>query len=179
MIVTCSELSLSDRSTVDASVPLAGHAIIDNMYAGFYEAVATPGADRIARGEEWLQTNTLDGTKAHRGVHQARRAGLLPGVRARRFPRRRRLRQPGDHQRRKADDLCQPACGGCTQLQRPGDGLRMSRTPDQRVYSSGSYDAYSFTQCYVSLGAPDGADFAFAKCDPDGNIPVHDIPSAT
>ena len=22
-----------------------------------------PGADRIARGEEWLQTNTLDGTK--------------------------------------------------------------------------------------------------------------------
>jgi len=24
-----------------------------------------PGADRIARGEEWLQTNTLDGQKAH------------------------------------------------------------------------------------------------------------------
>ena len=29
---------------------------------------------------------------------------------------------------------------------------RMSRTPDQRVYSSGSYDSYSFAQCYVSLG---------------------------
>ncbi len=43
--------------------PLAGHAIIANMYAGLYEVVAAPGADRIARGEEWLQTNTLDGTK--------------------------------------------------------------------------------------------------------------------
>ena len=41
----------------------------------------------------------------------------------------------------------------------------MSRTPDQRIYSSGSYDIYSFAQCYVSLGAPDSADFAFAKCD--------------
>jgi len=30
-----------------------------------YEVVARPSADRIARGEEWLQTNTLDGTPAH------------------------------------------------------------------------------------------------------------------
>ena len=44
----------------------------------------------------------------------------------------------------------------------------MSRTPDQRIYSSGNYDAYSFTQGYVCLGPPDRADFAFAKCDPDG-----------
>ncbi|MFX7800644.1 hypothetical protein ABTK24_19320, partial [Acinetobacter baumannii] len=27
--------------------------------------IATPAADRIARGEQWLQTNTLDGQKAH------------------------------------------------------------------------------------------------------------------
>src|SRR2546430_17678440 len=32
---------------------------------GRYGVVATPGADRIARGEEWLQTNPLDGQKAH------------------------------------------------------------------------------------------------------------------
>ena len=53
---------------------------------------------------------------------------------------------------------------------------RMSRTPDQRIYSSGGYDAYSFTQCYVGLGAPDEADFAFAKCDPDGNFTFTNIP---
>ena len=33
------------------------------MYPGLYEVHTTPGADRTARGEEWLQTNTLDGTK--------------------------------------------------------------------------------------------------------------------
>src|SRR5260370_40349088 len=32
---------------------------------GRFGVVATPAADRIAKGEEWLQTNTLDGQKAH------------------------------------------------------------------------------------------------------------------
>jgi len=45
--------------------PLEGQAIIANLYPGLYEVVARPSADRIARGEEWLQTNTLDGTPAH------------------------------------------------------------------------------------------------------------------
>ena len=49
---------------------------------------------------------------------------------------------------------------------------RMSRTPDERLYSSGSIDAFGFTQCYVSLGDPDGEDFAFAKCDADGNFSI-------
>jgi hypothetical protein len=40
-------------------------AVIANLPPGRYGVVATPGADRIARGEEWLQTNTLDGGKAH------------------------------------------------------------------------------------------------------------------
>ena len=30
-----------------------------------FSVQAYPGADRIARGEEWLQTNTLDGQHAH------------------------------------------------------------------------------------------------------------------
>jgi len=33
--------------------------------AGTLRRHRTPAADRIARGEEWLQTNTLDGQKAH------------------------------------------------------------------------------------------------------------------
>src|SRR5882672_2320159 len=67
MIVTCPkyEGSLpSDTATTPRVLsPLAGHAIIANMYPGLYEVHTTPGADRTARGEEWLQTNTLDGTK--------------------------------------------------------------------------------------------------------------------
>ena len=41
------------------------------MPPGSYGIVATPGADRIARGEEWLQTNTLDGGNAHEAFLKA------------------------------------------------------------------------------------------------------------
>jgi hypothetical protein len=40
----------------------------------------------------------------------------------------------------------------------------MSRTPDQRTFSSETYDHYSFTTCYVSIGPADAEDFAFEKC---------------
>ena len=61
MIVTCPKYE-SDGTTLS---PMAGQAIVNNLYQGRYGVVATPNADRIARGEEWLQTNTLDGQKAH------------------------------------------------------------------------------------------------------------------
>src|SRR5256885_1742822 len=61
MIVTCPKYE-ADGTTLS---PLAGQAVIANLMPGRYGVVATPGADRIARSEEWLQTNTLDGQKAH------------------------------------------------------------------------------------------------------------------
>src|SRR6266446_5354536 len=60
-IVTCPRVE-SDGHTLS---PLAGQAVVANLMPGRYGVVATAGADRIARGEEWLQTNTLDGQKAH------------------------------------------------------------------------------------------------------------------
>src|SRR5207249_9460785 len=53
---------------------------------------------------------------------------------------------------------------------------RMSRTPDQRLYSSGTIDSFAFTQCYVSLGDPDGEDFAFTKCNADGTFTLSGLP---
>jgi len=61
VIVTCPKYE-GDGKTLS---PLAGQAVIANLMPGRYGVVATAGADRIARGEEWLQTNTLDGQKAH------------------------------------------------------------------------------------------------------------------
>ena len=46
----------------------------------------------------------------------------------------------------------------------------MSRTPDERLFSSGDNSSFSFTQCYVSFGDPDGEDFAFTKCNGDGTF---------
>ncbi len=60
-IVTCPKYE-ADGKTLS---PLAGQAVVANLMPGRYGVVATPAADRIARGEEWLQTNTLDGQKAH------------------------------------------------------------------------------------------------------------------
>src|SRR5215472_12697236 len=60
-IVTCPQYE-ADGLTPS---PLAGQAVVANLMPGRYGVVATPAADRIARGEEWLQTNTLDGQKAH------------------------------------------------------------------------------------------------------------------
>ena len=53
---------------------------------------------------------------------------------------------------------------------------RMSRTPDQRLYPSGSRDALTFTQCWVSLGDPDAEDFMFTKCDANGNFKFTGVP---
>src|ERR1700746_2611358 len=60
-IVTCPRFE-SDGKTLS---PLVGQAVIANLMPGRYGVVASPAADRIGRGEEWLQTNTLDGQKAH------------------------------------------------------------------------------------------------------------------
>ena len=47
------------------------------MMPGRYGVIATPAADRIARGEEWLQTNTLDGQKAHDSFLKVGEAGFF------------------------------------------------------------------------------------------------------
>ena len=52
----------------------------------------------------------------------------------------------------------------------------MSRTPDERLYSSGDNSSFAFTQCYVSFGDPDGEDFAFTKCDADGTFTLSGLP---
>jgi hypothetical protein len=190
MIPTCPHF---EADSVTES-PLEGQAVIANLYPGLYEVVARPAADRIARGEEWLQTNTLDGTPAHEafikpdepsyfqefgpgGIHVA--IGFANGeiINAR--------RPPAD-----GTGLCDPpnVQGGvnvgrrldCAVIRCMAESpARMSRTPDQRIYSSGDYTAYGFAQCYVSMSQPDAADFAFAKCDPDGNFQLEMYRPAT
>jgi len=175
VIPTCPtyEAKLDGTPTAVLS-PLAGQALIANLYAGLYEVVAAPGADRIARGEQWLQTNTLDGTKGIEAFIKPGEPGYFqefgPGGYHIAFG----FANPKIINNRK-DSVCanQPCTATINGLV---TGLRMSRTPDQRVYSSGSYDMYSFAQCYVSLGAPDSADFAFTKCNPDGTFQFTGIP---
>ena len=65
MIVTCPKYEVKGGQVTSVLSPLAGQALIANLMPGRFGVIATPAADRIARGEEWHQTNTLDGQKAH------------------------------------------------------------------------------------------------------------------
>ena len=181
MIVTCPTFE-SDKKTFS---PLAGQAVVPNLMPGRWGVIASPGADRIARGEEWLQTNTLDGQKAHdvftrisepnffqeygpSGFHvsigfanpkiiNSRLAGICAGT-----------------------DPNLPGVGGtghCNNtIKGTITGERLSRPPDERIYGSSSRDAFAWTQCFVSVGDPDGEDFAFTKCAADGTFTLTGIP---
>ncbi len=161
-----------DASGNPVPSPMAGQAVINNLYPGLYEVQAFPGADRIAKGEEWLQTNTLDGAKPHE-------AFIKPGE-----PKQFQEFGPGgfhvvigfanpkiiNDRRTAAGGPCENAANCQQKLYGQVQGMHMARTPDQRTYASGDYSMFAFTQCYVAVSAPDSYDFAFAKCDADGNF---------
>ena len=137
--------------------------------------VATPDADRIARGEEWLQTNTLDGQKAHDSFMRVGEPAYFQEFGPAGYHVTIGFANPDIiNQRLKA--LCTGNTGCNNSVKGHITTGRMSRTPDERLYGSGTHDSYSFTQCYVSLGDPDGEDFAFTKCDADGNFSFTGIP---
>jgi len=197
MIPTCPEF---ESDGVHES-PLVGQAIVANLYPGLYEIVAHPGADRISRGEEWLQTNTLDGGPPHEAFLKADEPSYFqefgPGnfhvvigfANPETINARRHAVDPttGNHVgicdapvAGTGADLGSNVGGGglsCTQkVFGQVTNAHMSRTPDQRTVSSGDYNNYGFTQCYVAMGPPDGADFAFTKCAADGSFEFDDVP---
>ncbi len=172
MIITCPKYE-SDGKTLS---PLAGQAVVKNLWPGRYGVIANPSADRIGRGEEWVQTNTLDGQKAHDSFMRIGEPGYFQEFGPAGYHVTIGFANPKIiNDRGKA--MCSASGADCAhEVKGHITTARMSRTPDERLYGSGTHDAYAFTQCYVSIGDPDGADFGFTKCDGDGNF---DFPSGT
>lgn len=177
VVVTCPKYE-SDKKTLS---PLAGQAVIANMMPGRYGVVATPGADRIGRGEEWLQTNTLDGQKAHDSFLKVGEPAFFQEYGPASYHVAIGFANPAIINGRKAGvcngtDInitgvnCNNAITGTVTTE------RMSRTPDERLYSSGSNYSFAYTQCFVSFGDPDGEDFAFTKCNGDGTFTLSGLP---
>ena len=165
--------------------PLAGQVVIANLYPGLYEIQAYPAADRIARGEEWVQTNTLDGGKPHEAFIIPDEPGYFQEFGPGGFHVTYGFANPAIINARKAG-YCNStvnasgpsaplyACNNTLTIQVSNN--HMSRTPDQRTFDSGTYDHYAWTQCYVSIGPSDSEDFAFEKCTPDGKVTFKDMP---
>jgi len=140
------------------SIPLAGQAVIDHLMPDKFSVQAYPGADRIARGEQWVQTNTLDGQHPH----DASSASVSRATS--RSSDRPDFTWPSVLPIRRSSKRATPmfAMVSAARYRRPCtntiDGQvnveRLSRTPDQRLYPSGSHDQLAWTQCWVSLGDP-------------------------
>jgi hypothetical protein len=177
-IVTCPKYE-SDGKTLS---PIAGHAIVYNLMPGRYGVVATPAADRIARGEEWLQTNTLDGQKAHDSFLRIGEPSFFQEFGPAGYHVSIGFANPAIINARK-QYVCNNTDPNISPIHTCNNTLtgtvtteRMSRTPDERLYSSGDNTSFSFTQCYVSFGDPDGEDFAFTKCDSNGKFTLSGLP---
>jgi hypothetical protein len=175
MIVTCPKYE-SDGKTLS---PLAGQAIVANLMPEKFSVQAYPGADRIARGEQWLQTNTLDGQHPHDAFIRVGEPAYFQEYGPAGYHVAIGFANPAIINAR-YQDVCNGAygtVGACVNtIQGQVNVQRSSRTPDQRLYPSGSHDALAWTQCWVSLGDPDAEDFMFTQCDANGNFKFTNVP---
>jgi hypothetical protein len=182
-IVTCPKFENGKDSAGNLILsPLAGQAVVANLMPGRYGVVATPGADRIAKGEEWLQTNTLDGQKAHDSFLRIGEPSFFQEFGPAGYHVSIGFANPQIINSRLAG-VCNGSDPTITGNCKPGNTVtgivtteRMSRTPDERLFSSGDNSSFAFTQCYVSFGDPDGEDFAFTKCNGDGTFSLSGLP---
>jgi hypothetical protein len=204
VIVVCPEVE-SDGQTLS---PLAGQAIIQNLMPGRFSVIVHPGAEREARGEEWLQTNTLDGTHF-----------LDSFVRQGEPPFFQEFGPPGWHvfmgfvNPAKINKNKDAVCAGTQAITGPPGGpdqnppapaaghpipcnntikgqitnLHISRPPDERIFDSAvepegsavNRAVLAHTQCYVSLGVLDSPDIALTKCDANGNFTFTNVPDGS
>ncbi len=177
VIVTCPKFE-SDGFTLS---PLAGQAVIANLMPDKFSVQAYPGADRIARGEEWLQTNTLDGQHPHDSFIRIGEPSYFQEYGPAGYHVAIGFANPAIINSRH-NDICAGngtpgTVGPCNNtIAGQVDVQRLSRIPDERLYPSGSRDALAWTQCWVSLGDPDGEDFMFTKCDANGKFSFTSVP---
>ena len=168
MIITCPTYE-ADGKTIS---PLAGHALIKNLFPNRFDVLAKPGAEREAAGEVWLQTSTLEGTHANDAFAKV---GEPPYFQE--------FGSPGYHS---FIGFINPAHIAAVNARLHGTNtvtgkvtnMRMSRPSQESLYDSQSHAALAQTQCYVALNASNGSgdDIAFAKCDVDGNFALNNIP---
>ncbi len=184
VIVVCPKYE-SDGKTLS---PLVGQVVVKNLMPGLFDVTVHPGAAREARGEEWLQTNTLDGShlldafvkSAEPAYFQEFGPGGYHVFFGEANPAIINARLPGVCNAAGAPPCHNTVTGQVT-------NLHQGRSPDERLFTSGvfpqgdarNYAMLNYTQCWATLGDTDGLTFALAKCDPDGNYKFTGIPDGS
>ena len=165
--------------------PLVGQAVVKNLMPGRFGVVVHPSAARTAAGEEWLQTNTLDGTHLLDSFVRSGEPPYFQEYGPGGWHVFMGMANPAVINGRKAG-LCNRL--GATHCRNTVNvnvsSLHMSRPPNETLYDSAvfalgngrNYQGLNYTTCYASLGDPDGADFLFAKCDQNGHLTFTGVP---
>jgi hypothetical protein len=154
---------------------LAGHALIQNLMAMRYDVIANPGAEREGNGERWIQTETLEGTRAQDAFAKVGEPSYFQ-----------EFGPPGPHTtigfvNPDHVNAANAALGGTHSITGQITNLHMSRPVNVTNYDSGSHEPLAHTTCYVGLNqqAGTGANIGFATCDANGKFTLTGVPNGT
>jgi hypothetical protein len=193
VIIVCPQYENGvDASGLPVPSPLTGQAVIRNLMQGKYSLTVHPGATREAAGEEWLQTNTLDGghflDSFIRVGEPPYFAEFGPGGYHVFFG----MANP-KHINARLAAICtgsglinSPFTTPCNNnINGQVTNLHQGRSPNENLYpanvypqgNAGNYAPLAYTNCYAAIGDSDGATIALAKCDPDGNFKFTNLPA--
>ena len=179
MILVCPKFE-SDGKTYS---PLVGNVVVKNLMPGRFGITVHPSAAREAAGEEWLQTNTLDGTHFLDSFLRSGEPAYFQEFGPGGFHVFFGMANPKIINARKPS-FCPTGTYCNNTINGSVSNLHMSRPTSEILYDSAVFpagdprnnQAFAHTQCYASLGDPDGLDFAFAKCDQNGKFQFTGIP---
>jgi Bacterial Ig domain len=165
--------------------PLVGQALVRNLMPGRFGVIVHPSAAREAAGEEWIQTNTLDGShfldSFVRSGEPAYFQEFGPGA----WHVFMGMVNPALVNARKASFCNGPPAVPCANTVNGHlSNLHMSRAPNETLFDSAVFapgdprnnQAFAHTTCWASLGDRDGDTFAFTKCDANGNFTFTGVP---
>lgn len=161
-----------------ARYALAGHALIKNITPARYDVIAHPGAARTNKGEQWWQTETLEGTPAQ---------DAFTGVNEPRYFQE--FGPPGLHTTVgfvNPDHVAQYAKAtrqvGIHTVKGQVTSQHMSHPSNVAQFDSGSYKLLSSTYCRVTLNpgsGGNGSTIAATECNEDGSFQFNNVPPGT
>ena len=168
-IITCPALEADGKTPS----PVAGQALIRNLYPDRFDVTALPGSARIAAGENWIQTSTLEGTHWNDAFAKAGEPSYFQ-----------EYGPPGFHS---FIGFINPAHIAAVNKAQKGThsitgkvtNLHMSRPSSEQLFDSNSHDPIGQSTCYVDANSQNGvgAAVAFAACDADGNFTLTGLPN--
>jgi hypothetical protein len=192
VIYTCPEYDEAKDPRHLNRLPLAGHALVQNINPDRYDVWVSPGAARLAAGEQWYQVSTLEGTRANDAFAKAGEPGYFQQYGSPGFHAFVGFINPA-HINKLIDPATPANQGGICRPTRANPNpcpntlvgrvtnLHMSRPSQTELYDSNSNELLAASTCFVGLNSQNGAgaNIAFQKCDPGGNFKFTGIPDGT